>query len=66
MLSSLGLPVHYRRDAFPGLLATMSVDKKARGTMLRFVVLDGLARPAVVADPELSVLTSAYSEVSEG
>jgi 3-dehydroquinate synthase len=66
VLSALGLPVQYRSDAFPELLATMSVDKKARGTMLRFVVLDGLARPAVVADPELSVLTSAYSEVSEG
>ena len=38
-------------DAFPALLETMRVDKKARGTRLRFVVLDGLARPVVVRRP---------------
>ena len=36
---------------FEDLLATMRVDKKSRGSMLRFVVLDGLASPAMLADP---------------
>ena len=30
----------------------MRVDKKARGVQLRFVVLDGLAQPAILADPD--------------
>jgi 3-dehydroquinate synthase len=63
LLEALGLPTTYRADAFPALLETMRIDKKARGTMLRFVVLDGLARPAVVTDPELAVLTAAYAEI---
>ena len=29
----------------------MRVDKKARGAVLRFVVLDGLARPGILAGP---------------
>jgi 3-dehydroquinate synthase len=31
---------------------------------LRFIVLDGLARPAVVDDPDAAVLAAAYAEVS--
>jgi 3-dehydroquinate synthase len=64
ILSALGLPVSYRADAFSGLLESMKVDKKARGNRLRFVVLDGLARPVTVADPDPAVLVAAYSEVS--
>src|SRR6478752_1269476 len=40
VLGALGLPTIYRADAFPALLETMRIDKKARGTRLRFVVLD--------------------------
>ena len=29
----------------------MRVDKKARGDLLRFVVLDGLAKPAILEGP---------------
>ena len=32
----------------------MAVDKKTRGDDLRFVVLDGLARPAILTGPALS------------
>lgn len=66
VLGALGLPTSYRADAFPALLETMRIDKKARGTRLRFVVLDGLARPAVVDDPDPAVLVAAYSEVADG
>jgi 3-dehydroquinate synthase len=63
VLQSLGLPVRYAADAFPALLETMRVDKKARGRRLRFIVLDGLARPVAVDDPDPAVLAAAYSEV---
>jgi 3-dehydroquinate synthase len=64
VLGSLGLPLTYRADAWPRLLETMKVDKKARGDQLRFVVLDGLAKPAILAGPDPSLLVAAYAEVS--
>ncbi|SOD73672.1 3-dehydroquinate synthase [Jatrophihabitans sp. GAS493] len=64
VLESLGLPTRYRDDAFASLLETMRVDKKARGNRLRFVILDGLAKPATADDPDPSLLAAAYSEVT--
>jgi len=63
ILQSLGLPTSYRPDAFGALLETMRVDKKARGDRLRFIVLDGLAKPVGVDDPDPALLAAAYSEV---
>jgi 3-dehydroquinate synthase len=42
----------------------MAVDKKTRGSRLRMVVLDGLARPGILADPPEALLERAYAEVS--
>ncbi len=64
VLDALGLPTAYSADAFPALLDTMRIDKKARGNRIRFIVLDGLARPVAVDDPDPAVLAAAYSEVS--
>jgi 3-dehydroquinate synthase len=64
VLGSLGLPTRYRADAFPSLLETMCIDKKARGSRIRFVLLDGLARPVVVDEPDPGVLAAAYDEVA--
>ncbi|MFU8854048.1 3-dehydroquinate synthase [Micromonospora sp. SL1-18] len=64
VLALLGLPTSYRADAWQRLLATMRVDKKARGSRLRFVVLDGLARPTILEGPSDELLFSAYREVS--
>jgi 3-dehydroquinate synthase len=64
VLESLGLPTAYRADAFASLLDSMKIDKKARGNMLRFVLLDALAKPVTVTDPDPAVLAAAYSEVS--
>lgn len=64
VLEAIGLPTRYRPDAFPALLDTMRIDKKARGNRIRFVVLDGLARPVTVDDPDPAILAAAYSEVS--
>jgi 3-dehydroquinate synthase len=64
LLAALGLPTTYRADAFSSLLEGMRIDKKARGRRLRFVILDGLARPTIVDDPDPAVLAAAYDEVS--
>jgi 3-dehydroquinate synthase len=65
VLTSLGLPVSYRAEAWPDLHAAMRVDKKARGARLRFVVLDGLARPSILDAPSDDLLRAAYTEVAE-
>jgi 3-dehydroquinate synthase len=66
VLTSVGLPTAYQPGTWPELRAGMAVDKKARGARLRFVVLDGLARPAILADPPEELLEQAYLEVSPG
>lgn len=63
-LDALGLPTTYRRHSFDNLLEVMRVDKKARGATLRFVVLDGLARPAILAGPDEALLREAFAEVA--
>ena len=50
--------------AWPQLLATMQRDKKSRGGMLRFIVLDDIAKPTVLQAPDESLLFAAYQEVA--
>jgi 3-dehydroquinate synthase len=64
VLQSLGLPVSYDADRWPQLYEAMKVDKKARGALLRFVVLDGLARPGRLEGPDPALLVAAYGEVA--
>jgi 3-dehydroquinate synthase len=42
----------------------MTVDKKGRGDSLRFVILEELGRPAILAAPPEPLLARAYREVS--
>lgn len=63
ILDSLSLPTEYPVGRWNTLLATMQRDKKARAGMLRFIVLDDLAKPTVLAGPETSLLFAAYQEV---
>lgn len=64
VLSALGLPTRTAAP-WPALRAAMSVDKKARGARLRFVVLDRLARPSILDSPAEELLAQAYAEVAE-
>ncbi|HSO91961.1 MAG TPA: 3-dehydroquinate synthase [Arthrobacter sp.] len=64
ILEGLGLPITYRRDRWQALLDGMRRDKKARGDLLRFVVLDGVARPGILDVPDTSLLFAAYQEIA--
>ena len=64
ILTSLGLPTTYRAGAWQQLLATMQRDKKSRGGMLRFIVLDDVAKPTVLQAPDESLMFAAYQEVA--
>ncbi|ATZ27787.1 3-dehydroquinate synthase [Streptomyces lavendulae] len=64
VLASVGLPLTYRGDQWPKLLETMKLDKKSRGDLLRFIVLDGLGKPTVLEGPDPAVLFAAFGEVA--
>jgi 3-dehydroquinate synthase len=64
VLELVGLPTTYAGASWPELLEGIRVDKKSRGDLLRFVVLEGLARPAVLEGPDPALLTAAYAEVA--
>ena len=64
VLGALGLPVVYDADALPELLTIMAGDKKTRAGVLRFVVLDDLARPGRLEGPDPALLAAAYAEVA--
>jgi len=66
ILTSVGLPVSYRGDRWEQLLTAMRRDKKTRGDLLRFVVLDGIGRPSRLEGPDPLLLAAAYAEVGEG
>ena len=42
----------------------MRRDKKSRGDLLRFVVLDGIGRPGMLEVPDTSLLFAAYQEIA--
>ncbi|MCA1820462.1 MAG: 3-dehydroquinate synthase [Pseudonocardiaceae bacterium] len=64
VLRSIGLPTSYDGDALPELLEGMRNDKKTRSGVLRFVVLDGLAKPGRLEDPDPELLAEAYAAVA--
>jgi len=41
----------------------MSLDKKARGSALRFVLLDAVADPFVAVAPDEAVLADTYDQI---
>jgi 3-dehydroquinate synthase len=65
-LDLVGLPTRWRGAPFEELVGTMRVDKKSRGDLLRFVVLDGLAHPTVLEGPDEALLRSSYDVMAGG
>ncbi|MFR9732231.1 3-dehydroquinate synthase [Saccharopolyspora sp. MS10] len=66
VLELVGLPTSYDPDALSQLLDAMKLDKKSRSGVLRFVVLDGLAKPGRLEGPDPSLVAAAYSAVTGG
>nr|WP_203742535.1 3-dehydroquinate synthase [Actinoplanes cyaneus] len=64
VLEMLGLPTAYPESAWPELRDSMRVDKKTRAATLRFVVLDGLAKPGILAGPDDDLLRRAFAAVA--
>lgn len=64
ILDLLGLPLTYRKDRWQALLDGMKRDKKTRGDLLRFVVLDGIGKPGILDVPDTSLLFAAYQEIA--
>jgi 3-dehydroquinate synthase len=65
VLELAGLPTRYPEGVWLTLRDTMSLDKKSRGSSLRFVLLNGLAAPVIVADPPEGALADAFLGVNE-
>ncbi|MGW6444388.1 3-dehydroquinate synthase [Lentzea sp. NPDC055074] len=64
VLELLGLPTSYDPDALGQLMEGMKVDKKNKAGVLRFVVLDGLAKPGRLEGPDPALIAAAYSAVA--
>ncbi|RBY76736.1 3-dehydroquinate synthase [Geodermatophilus sp. TF02-6] len=68
LVAAIGLPTRYLPTRHAGdwdrIQAVMRVDKKARGASLRFVVLDGIGNPRILADPDQAWLDAAWAAVS--
>jgi 3-dehydroquinate synthase len=62
----VGLPTGWAGATYDDLRARMAVDKKSRGSSLRFVVLADLARPQILVDPAEEHLRAAYDEMVGG
>ena len=64
ILTALGLPVSYAEGKWDKLLAAMQRDKKTRGNLLRFVILEDVGRVTRLEGPDPTLLVAAYAEVS--
>ncbi|MGQ0626010.1 MAG: 3-dehydroquinate synthase [Sporichthyaceae bacterium] len=64
ILTRVGLPTTYREDRWAELHEAMRVDKKSRADRLRFVVLDGVASPAIADSPDPADLIEAFRRIS--
>lgn len=63
ILTSVGLPITYPLGRWSTLISVMKRDKKARGDLMRFVILDDVARPTILSGPDESLLFAAWQEV---
>lgn len=64
ILDAVGLPTQYDAEALDELHELMRRDKKNRGGKLRFVVLNGIAQPTRLVDPDEKLLAAAYKHIA--
>ena len=66
ILSGVGLPVTYSRATFDQLHDAMRIDKKSRGSKLRFIVLEQVGKPAILEAPDAALLIAAHGKLGQG
>jgi len=64
LFTLVGLPTQYFAGRWDELLTAMRRDKKTRGTMLRFVVLNEIGEPTRLEGPSEELLRATYDAVS--
>lgn len=64
ILSGLNLPISYPRAAWPDLLPMLALDKKSRGTVLRFVAISDIGACIRIEGVSQNELLAAYERVS--
>ena len=66
ILKSVGLPTRYREGKWTELLAAIKIDKKSRGDVLRFVILEDIGKPTILEGPDPALLVAAYHSIVQG
>lgn len=64
IMAGLGLPTTFEGTEWAKLRATMNLDKKTRGTMLRFVGLSAPGRVAMIEGPSEEVLQECFATLA--
>ena len=64
ILSGLNLPISYPRAAWPDLLPMFALDKKSRGTVMRFVAISDIGACIRIEGVSQNELLAAYERVS--
>ena len=64
VLSGLNLPISYSRSAWPDLLPMLALDKKSRGSVMRFVAISDVGQCIRIEGVSQSELLAAYERVS--
>jgi 3-dehydroquinate synthase len=65
ILSGVGLPVTYSNAPFDLLHDAMRVDKKSRGSKLRFIILEQVGNPAILEAPDSALLIAAHAKLRQ-
>jgi 3-dehydroquinate synthase len=65
VLSGVGLPVIYNRGTFGQLHDAMRIDKKSRGSRLRFIVLEQVGKPTILEGPDAALLIAAHAKLGQ-
>jgi 3-dehydroquinate synthase len=65
ILSGVGLPVTYNRGTFNQLHDAMRIDKKSRGSQLRFIILEQVGKPAILEGPDAALLIAAHAKLGQ-
>lgn len=63
VLNLLNLPTAYSASRLEDLIPIMTLDKKAKGGHLRFVLLNGIGQPQFLTNPASDSLTAAFARL---